>query len=31
MDEIDVDFVEGNHPHWLYGGAYAKPEIVLGA
>jgi hypothetical protein len=30
MEEIDVDFVEGNHPHWLYGGQYAKPEIVLG-
>ena len=30
MEEIDVDFVEGNHPHWLYGGKYAKPEIVLG-
>jgi hypothetical protein len=30
MDEIDVEFVEGNHPHWLYGGKYAKPEIVLG-
>ena len=30
MDEIDVDFVEGNHPHWLYGGRYAKPQIVLG-
>jgi len=29
MEEIDVDFVEGNHPHWLYGGEYAKPEIVL--
>jgi len=28
-DEIDVDFVEGNQPHWLYGGKYAKPEIVL--
>ena len=30
MGEIDVEFVEGNHPHWLYGGQYAKPEIVLG-
>ena len=30
MDEITVDFVEGNHPHWLYGGRYDKPEIVLG-
>ena len=30
MEEIDVEFVEGNHPHWLYGGKYAKPEIVLG-
>lgn len=30
LEEIDVDFVEGNHPHWLYGGQYAKPEIVIG-
>lgn len=30
MEEIDVEFVEGNHPHYLYGGRYAKPEIVLG-
>jgi hypothetical protein len=30
MEEISVDFVEGNHPHWLYGGQYAKPEIVIG-
>ena len=27
IEEIDVEFVEGNHPHWLYGGQYAKPEI----
>jgi hypothetical protein len=26
MEEITVDFVEGNHPHWQYG----KPDIVLG-
>ena len=19
MDEVDLDFVEGNHPHWMYG------------
>lgn len=31
MEEIDVDFVEGNHPHWLYGGKYPKPPIVIGA
>lgn len=30
MEEIDVDFVEGNHPHWLYGGKYPKPPIVIG-
>lgn len=29
MEEIDVDFVEGNHPHWLYGGRYPKPAIVI--
>ena len=31
LEEISVDFVEGNHPHWLYGGTYDKPNIVLGA
>lgn len=30
MEEIDVEFVEGNHPHWAYGGQYPKPDIVLG-
>lgn len=30
MEEIDVDFVEGNHPHWLYGGQSQKPVIVIG-
>ena len=25
MEEIEVDFVEGNHPHWMYGG----PDIVI--
>jgi hypothetical protein len=30
MEEITVDFVEGNHPHWLYGGEYDKPNILLG-
>lgn len=30
LTEIDVDFVEGNHPHYLYGGDYPKPEIHLG-
>ena len=29
IEEITVDFVEGNHPHWLYGGSYDKPDIVL--
>ena len=28
LEEITVDFVEGNHPHWLYG--HEKAEIVLG-
>jgi len=28
-EEIDVDFVEGNHPHWMYGDDYARREIVL--
>ena len=27
-EEIDVDFVEGNHPHWSYGGKYPEPDIV---
>jgi hypothetical protein len=31
MEEIMVDFVEGNHPHWLYGGDRANPDIRLGA
>lgn len=30
MEEIDVNFVEGNHPHWLYGEQYAAPGIVIG-
>jgi hypothetical protein len=30
MDEITVEFVEGNHPHYLLGGQYDKPDIVLG-
>jgi hypothetical protein len=30
MEEITVDFVKGNHPHWLRGGAYDKPELHLG-
>jgi hypothetical protein len=29
-EEVDVDFVEGNHPHWMYGDDYARREIVLG-
>jgi hypothetical protein len=32
-EEMDVDFVEGNHPHWLphwVRGNYAKREVVLG-
>lgn len=31
MEELDVDFVKGNHPHWLHGGKYPKPGIVIGA
>jgi hypothetical protein len=27
LEEIDVDFVEGNHPHWMFGGA----DIHIGA
>ena len=34
MEEINVEFVEGNHPHWLphwiRGDVYEKREIVLG-
>lgn len=30
MEELDVVFVEGNHPHWLYGGQYPKPPIMIG-
>src|SRR5262249_18825117 len=30
VEEIDVECGEGTHPHWLYGGKYAKPEILLG-
>ncbi|MBV9327305.1 MAG: hypothetical protein JO352_26455 [Chloroflexi bacterium] len=30
LEEIDVEFVEGNHPHWLYAGDHANPDIVLG-
>ena len=30
MDEITLDFVEGNHPHYLLGGRYDKPDIRLG-
>jgi hypothetical protein len=32
MEEITVDFVEGNHPHWLphwVRGKFARKEIVL--
>jgi hypothetical protein len=35
MEEIDVEFVEGNHPHWLphwvRGDGFQRQEIVLGA
>ena len=31
MEEIDVDFVEGNHPHYVEGGRYPKPALVIGA
>ena len=27
MEEISVDFVEGNHPHWMFN----NEDIVLGA
>jgi len=30
MEEIMVDFVEGNHPHWVYAGDHPNPDIVLG-
>jgi hypothetical protein len=34
MEEIDVEFVEGNHPHWLphwvRGDGFQRREIVLG-
>ena len=25
LEEIDVEFVEGNHPHWMYG----QPDILI--
>jgi hypothetical protein len=28
--EIVVDFVEGNQPHWAMGGAYPKPALAIG-
>ena len=35
MEEIDVEFVEGNHPHWLphwvRGDGFQRREIVFGA
>jgi hypothetical protein len=30
MEEIMVDFVEGNHPHWARGGEYPKPALIIG-
>jgi hypothetical protein len=30
MEEIMVDFVEGNHPHWLYAGDRPNPDINVG-
>jgi len=27
LEEIEVDFVEGNHPHWMFN----NPDIVIGA
>ena len=30
MEEIDVDFVEGNHPHYLTGGGDNNFDILLG-
>jgi hypothetical protein len=29
LDEIMVDFVEGNHPHWMYAGDRPSPDVVL--
>src|SRR5215471_11807368 len=29
MEEIMVDFVEGNHPHWVYAGDHPNPDIVI--
>ena len=29
LEELDVQFVGGNHPHWLYGGEYPKPDVIL--
>jgi hypothetical protein len=29
MEEIMVDFVEGNHPHWARGGLYPKPALII--
>jgi hypothetical protein len=29
MEEVTLDFVEGNHPHYLTGGRYDKPDILL--
>jgi hypothetical protein len=28
MEEIEVDFVEGNHPHWMYAEDYARRQIM---
>jgi hypothetical protein len=30
MEEIMVDFVEGNDPHWGWGGHYPKPALTIG-
>jgi len=30
VEELTVDFVEGNHPHWLYGDQSGSRDVVLG-
>jgi hypothetical protein len=29
MDEITVDFIDSNDPHWLFGGDHANPDIGI--
>jgi hypothetical protein len=30
LKEIDVEFVEGNHPHWMYGHDHPLFDVVMG-